>query len=242
MKNTQEQALFTTLAPYYDIIYSSKEYEAEAKLIKKLILRYKKSLGNQLLDVACGTAKNLLFLQNEFECTGVDINAAVIELAKKRFSTISFYQQDMVTLSLGKQFDVILCLFCSIGYVKSVQNLQKTLHSFSSHLKKGGVVIIEPWFTPTHFKEGTTATTYEKENVHIARVRISTRENSLSKITMHYLIADHGKDVQYVVDYHELGLFEKETFLDCMNTAGFESYFLEDGLIKDKGIYVGIKK
>lgn len=242
MKNTKEQALFTTLAPYYDIVYSSKEYQAEAKIIKNIIQKYKKSSGNKLLDVACGTAKNLLSFQDDFECAGVDINAAVVELAKKRFPNLLFYQQDMINLSLDKKIDVILCLFCSIGYAKSVENLQKTLHSFSHHLEKGGVVIIEPWFTPTNFREGVTTTTYEENNVHIARVRISSQEGFLSKIAMHYLIADKGKEVQYVVDYHELGLFDKQTFLDCMNASGFESHFLEEGLIKDKGLYIGVKK
>jgi hypothetical protein len=45
---------------------------------------------------------------------------------------------DMVNLELGRQFDVVLCLFSSIGYVRTRALLKKTLFSFARHLKAGG--------------------------------------------------------------------------------------------------------
>jgi UDP-N-acetyl-D-mannosaminuronate dehydrogenase len=33
-----------------------------------------------------------------------------------------------------------------------LKNLEKTMKSFAKHLKKGGVVIIEPWFTKSIYK------------------------------------------------------------------------------------------
>lgn len=58
----------------------------------------------------------------------------------------------MITLQLKKQFDIITCLFSSIGYVKTYENLEKSMNSFAKQLKVGGVVIIEPRFTAETYK------------------------------------------------------------------------------------------
>ena len=58
----------------------------------------------------------------------------------------------MISLDLNKKFDIITCLFSSIGYVKTYANLEKSITSFAKHLKIGGVVIIEPWFTAETYK------------------------------------------------------------------------------------------
>ncbi|GAG89663.1 unnamed protein product, partial [marine sediment metagenome] len=51
--------MYKKLAKYYDLIYHWKDYEKEAHSVKDLIKKYKKSDGNKLLDVGCGTGKHL---------------------------------------------------------------------------------------------------------------------------------------------------------------------------------------
>lgn len=51
-----KQTPYTDLARYYDLIYSWKDYQKEAATIQRLIVKYKRSKGNDLLEVACGTA------------------------------------------------------------------------------------------------------------------------------------------------------------------------------------------
>jgi len=50
-----DQAIYRDLAKYYDLIYTWKDYKKEANTIKQLIVAYKKTNGNTLLEVACGT-------------------------------------------------------------------------------------------------------------------------------------------------------------------------------------------
>jgi len=83
----------------------------------------------------------------------------------------------MVSLHLNKKFDIITCLFSSIGYVKTYANLEKSMNSFAKHLKTGGVVIIEPWFTTKTYKTGTPhLTTYEDNDLKIARAVVSNKK------------------------------------------------------------------
>ena len=234
--------MYKKLAKYYDLIYHWKDYEKEAYSIKDLIKKYKKSNGSQLLDVGCGTGKHLECFIDDFSCTGIDINNEMVEVAKNKFKNAIFAQGDMIDFNLKTEFDVILCLFSSIGYVKTYSNLEKTMLNFKNHLKKGGVLIIEPWFTKSAYWVGTPGmTTYDGEDVKIARLNSTKIEGDLSIMEMHYLIAEKDKDVIHFADTHELGLFETDKTFDFMEKAGLKGEFLKDGLMKDRGLFIGVK-
>jgi hypothetical protein len=58
---------------------------------------------------------------------------------------------------------------------------------------------------------------------------------------MHYLIAERNKAVTHHVDRHELGLFGRRETLDHMQQAGLRARFLEQGLMRGRGLYIGVK-
>ena len=234
--------MYKILAKYYDLIYHWKDYEKEAYSIKDLIKKYKRSDGNKLLDVGCGTGKHLEYFKDEFSCTGIDINNEMVEVAKTKFKNVILVQGNMIHFNLKTEFDVILCLFSSIGYVKTYSNLEKTMLNLSNHLKKGGVLVIEPWFTKSTYWVGAPGmTTYNGEDVKIARVNTTKIEGDLSIMEMHYLIAEKDEDVIHFVDTHELGLFETDKTLDFMEKAGIKAEFLKNGLMEDRGLFIGVK-
>ena len=137
--------MYQDLAEYYDEIYSYKDYAAEAEKVVSLIKNNLKSEGNKLLDVACGTGKHIEYLKQHYDVTGVDISNKMLDLAKVRYPNVQFHQADMMEMELGRDFDVLVCLFSSISHLKTYENLSKALKNFSKHLKKGGVLIIEPF-------------------------------------------------------------------------------------------------
>lgn len=234
--------MYKELAKYYDLIYHWKDYKTEANSIKELIKRYKRLGGNKLLDVGCGTGMHIKYFKDEFSCTGIDINNEMVKVARSKVADVVFEQGDMIDFNLKTEFDVILCLFSSIGYVKTYSNLKKTIVNFSNHLKKGGVVIIEPWFIKSAFWVGVPGmTTYDGDDVKIARLNTTKVEGDLSIMEMHYLIAEKDKDIKYFVDVHELGLFEHDKTLEFMETANFESEYLKDGLMEERGLFIGVK-
>ena len=149
----------------------------------------------------------------------------------------------MVNFTLNKKFDIITCLFSSIGYVKTYANLQKTIKNFANHLHTGGVVIIEPRFTKATYKVGSPQlTTYETKDLKMARLSVSKVKGILSINDMNYLIAERNKEVVHVVDRHEMGLFEGDKTLEYMQKAGLKAVFLPDGIMKDRGLFIGIKE
>ncbi len=238
-----KKSIYNEIAHYYDLLYSSKDYKKEAEKVMEIIERYKKSEGKELLEVACGTGKHLSYFKEKFLCTGTDLNQGILNIAKKRVRGVSFKKADMINMDIGREFDVITCLFSSIGYVKTRSNLKKTLKNFAKHLKKGGVVVIEPWFDKLTYKEGSPhMTIYEDKDIKIARLNVSKIKNDVSELEMHYLVGEKGKEVKYFTDKHQLGLFDTEETLRFMEEAGFRAKFLKRGLMKNRGLFVGIKK
>jgi ubiquinone/menaquinone biosynthesis C-methylase UbiE len=234
--------MYKELAKLYDLIYNWKDYEKESKIIKELIKKYKNTEGNKLLDVGCGTGKHLEYFKEDFSCIGIDLNEEMLEIARNKMRNVSFKQGDMINFDLNDCFDVITCLFSAIGYVKSYNNLESTIINFSNHLKTGGMVIIEPFFTKSGYLVGLPSmTTYDGEDIKIARLNTTKLENDISVMEMHYLIVEKGKDVEYFVDRHEVGLFEVDKFLQIMKTSGFKAEFLNNGLMRGRGLYIGIK-
>ena len=234
--------MYKELAEYYDLIYHWKDYKTEADKIKEIIEKYERSDGNNLLDVGCGTGMHVKYFKDDFTCMGIDINNEMVEVARNNVQDVVFEQGDMIDFNLNKEFDVILCLFSSIGYVKTYSNLEKTFLNFGNHLKKGGVLIVEPWFTKSAFWVGVPGmTTYDGEDVKIARLNTTKVDGDLSIMEMHYLIAKRDSDIKYFVDVHELGLFDTDKTLELMAKANLISEYLIDGLMKDRGLLIGVK-
>jgi len=239
----EKQLLYKNLAKYYDLIYSFKDYKKEAEVVRQLIKKYKKSKGKNLLEVACGTGKHIQYLKSDFSCTATDINEGMLKVARKNVKGVVFKKADMTKLNLGKEFDVIICLFSSIGYVRTYANLKKTIDNFAKHLKPGGVVIIEPWLPRSVYKVGLPhMDTYDGEDIKIARSNVSDARGNISILDMHYQIAEKNKEVEHFVDRHELGMFDEKKFIEFMRKGGFDAKYLKGGLLKDRGLYVGVKK
>lgn len=236
-------SMYGDLAKYYDLIYSWKNYKNESKIITQIILKYKKSDGNSLLEVACGTGKYLENMRGKFSCTGIDLNEGMLNIAKKKFPDIRFIKGNMINFKVDYKYDIIICLFSSIGYVKTYPNLRKTLENFSKHLKTGGVVLIEPWLTKAAYKIGTPhLNVYQDKNMKIARVSVSKAKGNVSIMEMHYLIAEKDKEVKHFVSVEKLGMFEIKKTLKLMKDAGLKARFLKRGSFdKARGFFVGVK-
>lgn len=117
--------MYSKSAKYYDDIYAAngKDYRAEANKVRRFIQKYKQSKGKSLLDVGCGTGIHANLLSKHYQVEGLDIEQKMLAAARKNYPKIRFQQGDMVNFKLGRNFDVIVCLFSAIGHVKTKTRL-----------------------------------------------------------------------------------------------------------------------
>ena len=82
----------------------------------------------------------------------------------------------------------MLCLFSSIGYVRTLERLTLAARSICRHVAPGGIAIIEPWMTPESFSGGSVfLTTVDREELKISRVSRSEVRDRISWIEFQYL-------------------------------------------------------
>ncbi|HUI23234.1 MAG TPA: class I SAM-dependent methyltransferase [Nitrososphaerales archaeon] len=230
------------LAKYYDLLYSWKDYDREARVITGLIKRYKASPGNSLLDVGCGTGKHIQHLAARFDCVGLDASEEMLEQARSNAKGVKFVRGNMVNFELGKKFDVVLCLFSSIGYVRTYPRLARTLRNFARHLSDGGVVIIEPWFTKSTVKDGYVHVLVQgNDDLKVVRVDITSIRGNLSVLDERIVVAEPSKGMATYKDRMVMGLFEKDEFLRIMRQAGLRATYVKKSLAPGRGLYIGTK-
>lgn len=216
------------LARVYDLLYGvavSKDYAAEAGELVELI-RSRRPGAASLLDVACGTGQHLLHLRDRFDhVEGVELSADMRAIAAQRLGPRTpVHPGDMRTFDLGRRFDAITCLFSSIGYLQSVQELRAALRRFAAHLEPGGVLVLEPWFTPEKWQSGTVYESSAEGPDGLTVMRLSYSDltpEGKSRSTMHFLVGEPGVGVRHWSDVHVMSLFTDEEYGEAFAAAGF---------------------
>ncbi len=240
---SQRRTLYNSFADYYDLLHARKDYAGEVKKLLSLIKRYKKSDGRNLLDVACGTGRHLSYFKNHFSCVGIDLHEGMLKIARGNVKGVVFKQAEMARFRLYKRFDVITCLYGGISYALTSSELQKTLDNFGRHLKPGGVVMIEPYFTSQQFKPNRPKlSTIETDNIKIARVSLSGRKRNLATRKMIIAIADKNRGVFSFEDRRDVALFSVEQILTNMKRAHFEAKHIKNGITPEFDLYIGVKR
>jgi SAM-dependent methyltransferase len=233
--------MFVHSAQFYDAIYAWKDYAAEARRLKALLAERLRIAGRRtLLDVACGTAAHAPYLRDDYAYEGLDLDPQMLALAQERFPDLPFHQGDMLDFNLGRQFDVVTCLFSSIAYVKTPQRLEQATATMARHVRPGGMLVIEPFVGPQEWQAGRpTATFVDREDLKIARMSVGAREGDVALLDFEYLIATSAGIERYS-ERHELGLFTDAHYQRAYRAVGFAVTRDEEGLM-GRSLYLGVR-
>lgn len=234
-------------AEIYDAIYAFKDYEAEAERILELVNRYKDTEGNDILDVACGTGAHLPALSRTHSVVGLDNSEAQLSAAHVRLPGVEFINADMRSFDLGRQFDVVTCLFSSIGYMETVNDLQSSIAIMSTHLKNGGVLLVEPWLKMDQFDPDYKSPPDLGElpdGTKIKRTATASLEGNISVMLMHHEL-DGPNGHEEFDELHRLAMHSESDFRFAFTEAGLDFAFDPEGIEADRdksrGLYIGVK-
>lgn len=232
--------MYGVMAQYYDRIYAFKDYAEEAGQVVSWIDAHVRSDGTRLLDVACGTGMHLEYLSKSFTAEGLDISEELLAFARQRNPDLTFHCGDMRNFDLQKRFDVVTCLFSSIGYMTTIEDLNAAVTNMARHLVPGGVLLIEPWIRPEGWMEGSVHGLFvDDPGLKIARVNSSERKGNLSIFDLHHLVGTPEKTFHFV-EHHEMLLATDEELTSAFVGAGLEITIDQQGLM-DRGMYIGVK-
>ena len=232
--------MFSASAELYDLIYSSfKDYPAEARQLAELIRR-EHPAARTVLDVACGTAEHARLLTEEhgYQVDGLDLEPGFVRIAERKLPPGRVHAGDMTRFELPGRYDVILCLFSSIGYAGTLENVRRALERFRAHLAEGGIVLLEPWFPPEAIVPGRIdVLTAEAEGISVARMSRIEVEGRLSRLHFHYLLG-RETGIEHRTELHEMGLFTEAEMLEAFVQAGLRAEHDPQRGLAGRGLYV----
>lgn len=206
----------------YDALYAAagKDAAAEADELDRIV-QQRRPGSRTWLDVACGTGAHLRHLVDRYQVAGVDSSPHMLEEAAAHQPGVPFIEADMRSFGLGRRFDAVTCLFSSIAYMPSTEDLGHAVRTMASHLNGRGVLVIDGWVRPEAWQDPGTvhALAAYDDGSAVTRVIRSSREARSSTLDLHFLIAT-TTGVEHLTETHVLTLFDDRDYRTALESAG----------------------
>lgn len=191
-------------AELYDLIYAEKPYAEESAFIHRSIQAYRPD-AMKMLELACGTGTHSLLLEKYgYQIIATDYSPDMLararDKARKENSPVDFRLQDMRTLDLSERpFDVIICLFDSIGYVATNDNIFQVLKKIHRHLSQDGLFLFEFWHAGAMLRhyEPLRVRRFYTPQAEIERISETRISHSEQLCHVSYTINELNKDGTY---------------------------------------------
>ncbi|MBT3262232.1 class I SAM-dependent methyltransferase [Candidatus Woesearchaeota archaeon] len=199
---------------------STKEYV--------LIPTFKKIIGKvqnkSVLDLACGEGffTRILAEMNPSELIGLDFSKELIKKAKDHNSNITYLVEDVLTLNLNKQFDLITAVYL-LNYAKTKDELAIMCQNIYTHLNETGnfsTITTSPSLKPMKDFE------YERKFSSVAGKKLFEDGDEVRMEIM-----QDGEKLLEVINYY----WTKETYEDCLKKAGFKKIQWVKAIISEEG-------
>lgn len=224
----------------YDLIQRARgrDYSAQADLIAEKI-RSLLPTADSLLDVACGTGRHLANFRRHFgRLAGLDISTAMAARARQLVPDVPISVDDMRSFKLDDRFAAVTCLFSSIGYLLTLEEVHLAVANMAVHLTPEGVLVVEPWIHPDEWRLGhRVAEAANDDRVAVARVSVNGREGHISTFDLHWTIASEA-GVEQFVEPHRMGLYSVAEYAGAFEAAGLTVQHDPHGPI-GRGLFIG---
>lgn len=231
---------FKAISSYYDALYvNDREYASEAAKVKELLAKHGVPPKADLLVLACGTGGHVPHFKDAYRVSGLDLSQDMLDQATKKFPEVPFYLGDLSNFQVDVAFDAMICMYGSIGFVKTVANLRAAMKCIATHLRPNGVAFITPWSTSEDFQDHMVVDAIDRPDLKIARVeQVRLKGPKIVEVSFHHLLGQNN-DVTYNKQSMEIGLFSRAEYLSAMSDAGLKIVEEYAGSDVRGGAYIG---
>ncbi len=115
---------------------------ADFAAYKEKIVEFQKGFipkSAKILDLGCGPGNNITTLQSlddSYSFTGVDLSNDLLDIAKVNHPTCTFIHQNICTLKVEEQYEIILASFCVVHLIHA--ETEGLIKYISESLVQGG--------------------------------------------------------------------------------------------------------
>jgi SAM-dependent methyltransferase len=109
--------------------------------------------GSQILDLACGNGRHAIPLtMRGYKMTGQDLSSILLKRAEVTTDTLGLHvhwlQEDMRKIPFEGEFDAVINMFTSFGYLPNQTADQQVLQQIQQALKPNGIFLLETVHLP----------------------------------------------------------------------------------------------
>lgn len=211
---------YTRSADVYDVIYQMVDYPGDAATIVAAIRSHRPEAAS-LLEIGCGTGAYLAEFAEHFDVLGIDVSLEMLEVSRAQHPHLEVVEADMRAMDLGRRFDAVVCLFSSIGYMTTRDELEEALQRMYAHLEPGGVMVIDPWFDPETYEPGhISADVFRGDGIIVSRSTYGDAEDGVSVLEMDHVVVQANIGRAHFVEQHRMGLFTELEYRDILESLG----------------------
>ena len=228
-------------AEIYDVLHAGKNYARESAYVLETIAKFAPA-ARTMLEVACGTGLFLQIFSDRFDVEGRDASAAMLARAARRVPGVALHERDMTSFSTGKQYDVVCCLFRSIANVGTRDRFRGAIDCFARHVRPGGIVVIEPHFSPDTFWDGHVGfNQYDSPGLKAAWMHLQQRVGADHFRYRHHFLVGSAGNVDHFTEVHDLVLLSKADYERAFSDCGLALHHDPVGPTGG-GLYVGVRE
>jgi SAM-dependent methyltransferase len=256
---------YDDIADMYNLAMTFGYYDFSLNQAPKIINFYKNTdiykENKDVLDLGCGTGLiSILFLENGFNVTGIDLSEgmirnAKINLKKYKKENIDFFVGNATNFKFNKKFGLVVSLFSVMNHLDNINELKKAFHCVNHALEVGGYFVFDV-FTDKYFDNLKPVQINEysvnKYNVFFSREVANKHElrKTETKVTCFF----KEKDSQLYNKYTNSVTFQRwniDTLINAIKESGFgkieiintsEFEKIEDSYDKHEQIFIIAKK
>lgn len=132
--------MYSDFAPFYDVVQGGA-----AEAFAGWIERHAGESGparRSVLELGCGTGAVLERLPANWTKVGVDVSPEMLEIARIKRMDAEFLTADIRSLSLGRTFDVVACVYDTINHLPG-SDWPSVFATAAAHLADGGVFLFD---------------------------------------------------------------------------------------------------
>jgi len=188
--------VFQRYSAYYDLLYKTKDYTAEAEYIGRT-LQSVSPASRTLLEFGSGTGKHgRLLAALGFQVVGVERSATMVAASAASTSedsatssgSFECRQGDIRTVEIDQTFDAVCSLFHVVSYLTRNEDVLQTFANAARHLRSGGVFLFDVWHGPAVLSErpAVRVKRVENETVELTRIAEPELNTDANVVTVRY--------------------------------------------------------
>jgi SAM-dependent methyltransferase len=130
--------------PYYKLLYGHRDHDDAEVWVRMILGRTGLGAGSEVLDMACGRGRHARwFIEEGCRVTGIDISPESIAEARKTVPNGAFVVHDIREPFATERYDLVVCLFTSLGYFESPGDDQRAMMAAAAALRPGGWFVLD---------------------------------------------------------------------------------------------------